>query len=91
MTAHDLSWSIHLPCGRCGSTSETIDCLPDVDSVWTRTRDGATLTVTGITTIHGKPNVQYHISYPDRPDRSERGAGCSNLDYFLNHATEAGR
>lgn len=87
MTAHDVSWSIHLPCGRCGSTSETLDCVP-VNSVWTRTRDGAALTVTGITEIHGKPNVQYGISYPDRPDRSDQGVGISNLDHFLLHATE---
>ncbi|MER7331776.1 MULTISPECIES: hypothetical protein [unclassified Micromonospora] len=54
-------------------------------SVWTRNCDGATLTVTGITTIHGKPNVQYETSYPDI---SDRGVGISSLDHFLHHATE---
>lgn len=91
MPAHDVAWSIHLPCGRCGSTSETGDCVPAVDSVWTRNSDGASLTVTEVTTMHGKPNVHYEISYPDRPDRTEKGFGISNLDYFLAHHTEVRR
>ncbi|MEU0078448.1 hypothetical protein ABZY58_11180 [Micromonospora tulbaghiae] len=89
MRVHDVAWSFHLPCGRCGSTSDTDDCVPAVDSRWTRARDGAVLTVTGSKIIHGKPTVQYHITYPDRPDRTDSGVGSSNLDYFLRNATEA--
>ncbi|MFG1659129.1 hypothetical protein ACGFIY_21610 [Micromonospora chersina] len=62
--------------------------LPAVDSTWTRRRDGVTLTVTGVTTIHGKPNVEYDIS---SPDRTYRGVGISELDYFLTHNTEGPR
>lgn len=86
MTAHDVSWSIHLPCGRCGSTSETLDCVP-VNSVWTG-KDSRTFTVTGITTINGKPNVKYETSWPGRDDR---GVGIADLDYFLAHCTEVTR
>lgn len=58
--------------------------IPQVDSQWTG-NDPRVLTVTGITTINGKPNVQYQTSWPGRDDK---GVGVADLDYFVKHHTE---
>ncbi|MEV1315449.1 hypothetical protein AB0J14_05110 [Micromonospora arborensis] len=58
-----------------------------VSSVWSG-KDSRIFTVTGITTINGKPNVKYETSCPDRDDK---GVGVADLDYFLKYHTEVTR
>ncbi|MFG2046050.1 hypothetical protein ACGFIW_01300 [Micromonospora sp. NPDC048935] len=53
--------------------------LPQVNSQWTG-NDSRIFTVTGMTTIHGKPHVTYDVG--------AAGAGVADLDYFLTHHTE---
>ncbi len=61
--------------------------IPQVNSQWSG-KDPRILTVTGITTINGKLNVQYETSWPGRDDK---GVGVADLDYFLKHHTEVTR
>ncbi|MEV1013851.1 hypothetical protein AB0I89_24160 [Micromonospora sp. NPDC049801] len=60
---------------------------PQINSQWTG-KDNRIFTVTGITTINGKPNVKYETSWPDRDDK---GVGIADLDYFIKHHTEVTR
>ncbi len=58
--------------------------IPQVNSTWTG-KDERIFTVTGLTTINGKPNVKFETSWPDRDDK---GVGIADLGYFVKHHTE---